>query len=55
MKLISTIAILLLTSCTCTQTMVHTQGTATDVVDETQANTPSTNISPNLTIPASAL
>ena len=34
-----------LTSCTYSITMVHTAGTATDVVDETATNTPSTTIS----------
>lgn len=29
-----------LTSCTYSITMVHTQGSATDVVDETQSNEP---------------
>ena len=54
MKLIL-LATCLLTSCTCTQTMVHTQGTATDVVDETTSTTPTTTVSPNLNIPATAL
>jgi hypothetical protein len=40
-----------LSACTYSITMVHTEGTATDVVDET--NTPSTTVSPNLTVPAS--
>lgn len=39
----------LLSSCTYSITMVHTEGEATDVIDET--TTPSTNISPNLSIP----
>lgn len=41
-----------LTSCTYSITMVHTQGEATDVVDETASNTPSTSVSPNISIPA---
>jgi hypothetical protein len=50
-----TILALFITSCTCTQTMVHTQGVATDVVDETTSTTPTTTVSPNLNIPAAAL
>lgn len=41
-----------LTSCTYSITMVHTEGQATDVVDETASNTPSTSVSPNISIPA---
>jgi len=33
--------------------MVHTEGTATDVVDETATNSP--DISPTVSIPATAL
>lgn len=43
----------MLTSCTYTITMVHTEGTASDVVDETSTSTPT--VSPTLTIPASVL
>lgn len=43
----------ILTSCTYSITMVHTEGTATDVVDETQ--TPSTTVSPDITIPAKVI
>ena len=42
-----------LTSCTYSITMVHTQGTATDVVDE--VDTPKANLSPTFTIPSSVL
>jgi hypothetical protein len=42
---------LLLTSCTYSITMVHTEGTATDVVDETATATPATTVS----IPATSL
>lgn len=42
-----------LTGCTYSITMVHTEGTAEDVVDETATNSP--DISPNLVIPASAI
>jgi hypothetical protein len=41
----------LLSSCTYSITMVHTEGTASDVVDETQ--TPSTTVSPNVSLPTS--
>lgn len=34
-----------LTGCTYAITMVHTEGQATDVVDETATNTPSTSVS----------
>lgn len=40
-----------LTSCTYSITMVHTEGSASDVVDEEQTAQP--DISPNLSIPAS--
>lgn len=44
------LSILCLTGCTYSITQVHTQGQASDVVDETATNTPSTS----LTIPVSA-
>lgn len=47
--------VLLLSACTYSITMVHTQGEATDVVDETATNTPSTNVSPTISIPSAAL
>lgn len=37
-------ALLFLTSCTYSITQVHTQGQASDVVDETATNTPSTTV-----------
>ena len=43
----------LATSCTYNISMAHTEGSASDVIDDTQSNTP--NVSPNLTIPVSAL
>lgn len=52
MKFIAIISGLLLTSCTYSITMVHTQGQATDVVDETATNTPTTSVTPTVTIPA---
>ncbi len=42
-----------LTSCTYSITMVHTQGQATDVVDE--VDTPKADLSPTFTIPSSVL
>jgi hypothetical protein len=39
----------LLQSCTYSITMVHTEGTANDVVDETQST--QADIKPNLTVP----
>lgn len=50
MKLLASLMLLFLSSCTYSITMVHTQGEATDVVDETATNTPSTSVS----IPVSA-
>lgn len=41
----------ILTGCTYSITMVHTEGQATDVVDETASNTPSTSVS----VPVSAI
>lgn len=40
---------LALTSCTYSITMVHTEGTATDVVDETATNQPSTSVTVPIT------
>ncbi len=45
--------IIALTSCNCYFTMVHTQGHASDVVDDTGANTP--NVSPTIPIPVGGL
>jgi hypothetical protein len=45
------ISCLLLTSCTFNVSMAHTQGTATDTIDDTASNTP--DISPTITIPVS--
>lgn len=50
MKYLTSLMLVLLTSCTYSITMVHTEGQATDVVDETATNTPSTSVS----IPVSA-
>ncbi len=46
---------LLLNSCTYSVTLVHTDGIASDVVDETATNTPSTTVSPRLSIPAKVI
>ncbi len=46
---------IILTGCTYSITMVHTEGQATDVVDETATNTPSTSVTPTVTIPAGAI
>ncbi len=43
--------LLLLSSCTYSITQVHTQGQASDVVDETASNTPSTSV----TVPISGI
>lgn len=40
---------LIITGCTYTITFVHTQGEASDVVDETSSNTPSANVPINMT------
>jgi hypothetical protein len=54
-KLISLLTCFLLTGCTYSITMVHTEGEATDVVDETATNSPSTSVTPTVSIPAAAL
>lgn len=46
---------ILLSGCTYSITMVHTQGQAEDVVDETATNTPSTSVTPTVSIPTGAL
>lgn len=43
----------LLCGCTYSINMVHSEGQATDVIDETQTNEP--DISPEITIPAGAI
>jgi hypothetical protein len=52
-KLICIVGCLILSSCTYNVSMAHTQGTATDTIDDTQSAQP--NISPTVTIPASVL
>lgn len=39
------------TSCTFNISMAHTEGSASDVIDDTQSNTP--DVSPKITIPVS--
>lgn len=42
-----------LIGCTMSVNMVHTEGEATDVVDETQSNEP--DVSPEISLPVSAI
>jgi hypothetical protein len=49
---VSGIAILV-TGCTYSMTMINTDGTASDVVDQNQ--TPTTSVSPTISVPASVL
>lgn len=51
--LIWSVLLLILAGCTYSITMVHTQGEAQDVVDETATNAP--DVSPNIVLPAPAL
>ncbi len=53
MKYVLISSLALLSSCTYSITMVHTEGSATDVVDEQQ--TPSTTLSPTLSNPLKVL
>jgi hypothetical protein len=53
MKLYLLSLLSLLSSCTYSITMVHTEGSASDVVDEEQA--PSTSVVPTVSIPAASL
>lgn len=52
-------ALLLLSLGACTSNysinMVHSEGVASDLVDETDTATPTTSISPTVSIPAAAL
>lgn len=41
--------------CNYSMTMVHTQGQAEDVVDDTATNTPSTQVTPTITLPMGGL
>lgn len=49
--LINLLTMLCLTSCTYSVTLINTEGTASDVVDETDSVTPSTSV----TIPVKAI
>jgi uncharacterized protein YceK len=49
-KIMLFLAIFALSGCTYSITMVHTEGTATDVVDETSS--PTSSVTPNVNIPA---
>lgn len=42
-----------LTSCTISINLTHTEGTASDVIDETQSNNP--KVDPTISLPISAL
>lgn len=52
-KLFLIILTLFLNACTYNISMAHTEGTADDIIDATQSNTP--NVSPTVSIPAAAL
>jgi hypothetical protein len=46
----------LLSGCTTySVTVVHSEGMASDLVDETQSQTPTANVSPTVSIPASLI
>jgi hypothetical protein len=47
------VLLLIITACTYSITMVHTEGEAQDVVDETATNAP--DVSPNIVLPAPTL
>ena len=53
MKAVPYLICLMLFGCTYNISMAHTEGSATDVIDDTQSNTP--NVSPTVTIPATGL
>lgn len=46
-------SLFMLTACTYSITMIHTEGTATDVVDETQST--SAKVDPTINVPASVV
>jgi len=45
--------VLINTGCTFNVSMAHTEGSATDVIDDTASNSP--DVSPTISIPAAAL
>ncbi len=49
--LMAFLATALAACCTCSMTMVTTRGTASDVVDETQTQSPQTTASPTVEVP----
>jgi hypothetical protein len=53
--ILALLLISMLTSCTITQTLVHTEGTASDVVDETETTSPDVRPTTNLTVPLKAI
>lgn len=56
LKSISMLFFCLLTGCTTySVTMVHSEGVATDVVDETQTQSPSTSVEATASVPASVI
>jgi len=55
MKYLLIFLLTMISSCTYSVTMVHTEGQATDVVDEIAPNTSSTTVSPALTVPITAI
>lgn len=56
LKPIAMLFFALLTGCTTySVTMVHSEGVATDVVDETQTQAPSTSVEATASIPASVV
>jgi hypothetical protein len=53
MRFLIPILSLAMSSCTLSVTTLHTQGTASDVVDENQA--PNTQVNPNVSVPIAPL
>ena len=57
MKVLSYIACLFLSACTfnVTTSMAHTEGTATDTIEDTQSPVVTPTVSPNINIPVKPL
>ena len=53
MKYLLISCLMLLSGCTYSVTLVHTSGSASDVIDET--STPSTSVSPTINVPMKAI
>lgn len=51
LQMLIILSALIFPSCTYSITMVHTEGAASDIVDETATNSPSTDISPTFPLP----